>query len=626
MRAQLNRVNRTRLGHFVAALAALAALLIGTRAHAQFVDVTKSSGLQALRDAKPADLWLSGTHLLDLDGDGDLDFFFGSHGGFHGLPALNDGHGKFSPSTLAKAASTEIHLVHDLNEDGLPDASFTEDDGVTRWFQNASKAGAPAFMSTSNVKAYSRNGSVGDIDGDGNVDWICGGGYGYGMPEAAWLYFGDGKGGFRKEVQALEIPGNDRDTAWPIAADLDADGDLDLIIVWQGAGADTASRPRVYRNDGPAAGKVTLTLATEAMGFSETPGLWILGVGDLDQDGDTDVIARDKALFAYVNDGRGHFTKKAGIVTGEGLKGNDLALAATTDLDNDGVVDLVVGGFSSLWLLRGQGAGSFTVMNGPWGVTGTDGNGSRVSFAFGDIDGDGDLDLVGPRTWPPKMQFNVYRNDLPAKNWLNVRPVGNAGHRGAMGALISVYEAGTDHLLWFEEVAHYSYQIMQNQYAHAESERHFGLGARTSVDVSVLFRPSNKLVTKKGVPANSTVRLTEDGAGTVVTPDKPAPTDAGTAPSSDAGPKDAGTSPPEAGAAGTSGAGGTSGAAGTNAGGAGTTGAAGATSGGAAGTSPEPRETSGGGCSLAGAIDRTALSTLLALLALGARARRRSRL
>ena len=66
-------------------------------------------------------------------------------------------------------------MVREPAEDGRPDATFTEDDGVTRWFLNTSKTGAPAFASTPHVKTYSRNGSIGDIDGDGNADWICGG-------------------------------------------------------------------------------------------------------------------------------------------------------------------------------------------------------------------------------------------------------------------------------------------------------------------------------------------------------------------------------------------------------------------------------------------------------------------
>jgi len=99
-----------------------------------------------------------------------------------------------------------------------------------------------------------------------------------------------------------------------------------------------------------------------------------------------------------------------------------------------------------------------------------------------------------------------------------VRPVGLPGNRGAAGAKVRVFEAGTGKLLWYEEVIIRAKQVQQSYYALAETERHFGLGARTSVDVTVHFDPSNKLVRQNGVKANSTVRISEDGNGTIVTP------------------------------------------------------------------------------------------------------------
>lgn len=628
-----------RAAKFGAAAGALVGLLTGQQTRAQapaFVDVTQASGLQAARDLSPADIWLSGTHLIDFDGDGDLDFFYGSHGGFHGIYGVNDGHGHFTTATLPQAQSSEIHLISDLDENGLPDVTFTEDDGVTRWHLGTATPGMPAFKSTPWVKGYSRNGTMGDMDGDGNVDWICGGGQGgSGNPEALWIYFGDGKGSFRKDPQAIVIQNVDRDTTEPIAVDLDGDGDLDLSVKTNLLGTGGGLRTFIYRNDGAAGGKVTLTPAAEAMGLTESGGPAIIGYGDIDQDGDTDIIGRDSALLAFINDGHGRFTKKPGLVTGDQPK-SDLLIASMTDLDNDGVADLVVGGFMSLWLFRGTGGGAFVTMNGAWGVTGTDPNGSsRVSFAFGDVDGDGDLDLVGPRAAPPKMQYNVYRNDLPAKKWLNVRPIGHPGNKVAMGAAITVYEAGTDHVLWFEEIRHHGPQIMQNTYSQAETERHFGLGDRATVDVAVHFHPSNKVVTRKGVSANTTVKIAEDGSGTVVppavppsSPDAGVPRDAG----SDAG---AAPTPDPTGAAGTSGSGGVGGNSGGTSTGAAGTGAAGAAPApvsppplsGAAGTAPGERgnpAASGAGCActyggarpspLSAALPLTGLALAVALI------------
>src|SRR6185436_6279660 len=150
-----------------------------------------------------------------------------------------------------------------------------------------------------------------------------------------------------------------------------------------------------------------------------------------------------------------------------------------------------------------------------------------ASFAFGDFDGDGDLDLACYRSTQP-AQLNLYRNDLPRQSWLRVRAVGLPGNRGAMGSIIRVREPGTGKLLWSEELSSTAKQVQLNSYFFAETERDFGLGDRTAADVEVQFYPSNKLVERKGVPANTTVRLAEEGDGTIVMPpEPPPPADAG---------------------------------------------------------------------------------------------------
>src|SRR2546421_1702202 len=88
-----------------------------------FTDVTKESGVAALvaqQYDKYPKWWLSGLHLVDLDGDGKLDLFLSAHGTGGALAALNDGAGRFS---LAPGSypSSEIHLAYDADEDGKID-------------------------------------------------------------------------------------------------------------------------------------------------------------------------------------------------------------------------------------------------------------------------------------------------------------------------------------------------------------------------------------------------------------------------------------------------------------------------------------------------------------------------
>ena len=100
-------------------------------------------------------------------------------------------------------------------------------------------------------------------------------------------------------------------------------------------------------------------------------------------------------------------------------------------------------------------------------------------------------------------------NDVPNGNWVRIRPVGLAGNRGAGGAKIRLFDRGTHRLLWYEQVAIYNSQAAASYYGFAQTERHFGLGEREEVDVSVEFYPSGRTVWRKEVRANRVVVIRE---------------------------------------------------------------------------------------------------------------------
>ena len=88
---------RNRLLAPMAIALALLFTAAGARAAPTFTVVTAGSGVQALRDSKPMDWWLSGVTFVDLDHDGDLDLYLADHQGTNGLAAINDGKGNFTP-------------------------------------------------------------------------------------------------------------------------------------------------------------------------------------------------------------------------------------------------------------------------------------------------------------------------------------------------------------------------------------------------------------------------------------------------------------------------------------------------------------------------------------------------
>ena len=182
-----------------------------------------------------------------------------------------------------------------------------------------------------------------------------------------------------------------------------------------------------------------------------------------------------------------------------------------TDFDNDGIADILWNGRNFLWLFRGTGGGRFTYMNKTWGIEDKSAASVDDGLCFGDIDGDGDLDIIGyTGSLEGQRQVKVYRNDLPAQNWLRVRLSGAAGNRSAAGAKIRVTEHGpAEKLLWFEQVTILDSQSAHSYYSLVPTERHFGLGPRSEVNVSVEFYPSGKRV-KREANANSILVVSED--------------------------------------------------------------------------------------------------------------------
>jgi len=489
---------------------------------AGFTDVTAESGVADIVKKHYENVpkwWLSGMTLVDLDGDGDLDLHIAGHG-FPAGAGMNDGKGHFTyvdpklsiPRGVGQDQDIpypggEIRIVYDFNEDGKVDLMAAYGDGAAALYFNDCKPGDPPVWNFKRNRAFdffSRAMAMADLNRDGQVDYLDD----TGRDTRIRICLGKRDGTF--ERQQL-IPGGLKESG-AIPVDIDGDGDLDLLVTQRGY--NTPMR-KMLSNDG----KMNFTDVTAQAGLDPNGGS-IHGAGDLDQDGDLDLLCVEgNEIVIYLNDGKGHFTRKPDAISG--LTARPAAAtwggAIVTDFDNDGIADFLVGGKHFRLLFRGVGGGRFVEANSLWSVP----SASTImeELCFGDIDNDGDLDLVsaGPPPAGRERGVMVLRNDLPKKHWVRVRPVGLKGNRSAGGSKIRIYEPGgmanPKKLIWFEQVAIWGRESFHSYYTAAQTERHFGLGDRTGVDVSVEFYPSGKKVEKKNVRADTVVEIREDGTG-----------------------------------------------------------------------------------------------------------------
>ena len=252
-------------------------------------------------------------------------------------------------------------------------------------------------------------------------------------------------------------------------------------------------------------------------------------MGDVDQDGDTDLITFDNGTFPlviYANDGKGVFTRKAGAITapatGKAIYGN-IGLATVTDIDNDGVADILAEGLQFFHVLRGTGDGNFELANQNWGNIVNTGNLPDSGFAFGES--------TATAIWTSSAtRLRVVRptaerlSQRSSQAELGEGPAGRPARQSRRSGCKDQRVRGRDdQVLWFDEVIIRAKQVQQNYYSFADTERHFGLGLARERRRHGAFYPSNKEVKQSGVAANNTVRIGEDGMGMIVPPTQVTP-------------------------------------------------------------------------------------------------------
>jgi hypothetical protein len=298
--------------------------------------------------------------------------------------------------------------------------------------------------------------------------------------------------------------------------DFDDDGWTDLYV------ANDSNPATLYRN----ARNGTFTDVAGAAGCAYSQdgkpqaGMGV-GVGDFDRNGTMDVF---KTNFAgdtstlYANTGQG-FCEDRTFAAGIGVNTRWLGWGTSfVDLDNDGWLDLfLVNGhvYPEVWQLpteaaykqrkvvyRNQGNGRFADVSQALGPPVTDPKAGRGA-AFGDVDNDGDVDVVVNNVHDTPDLFRA-RAD-PASHWVLLALQGTKSNRSAIGARVRLEAGGATQ--WQEVRGGGSY-MSQN-----DLRVHFGLAAATRVDRVEVRWPNGSVEEWRDLPADRIHKLVE-GSGT----------------------------------------------------------------------------------------------------------------
>ena len=472
----------------------------------KFEDVTEKAGVGDKGEA--AGIWKQGVTFVDVNNDGLPDIYICRFNAPN-LLYINQGDGTFKEEAAARGLAIKDGAVMaafcDYDGDGWLDVfivtnvlDYKQSSGrPDRLFHNNGNGTFTEVTAAAGISSSPDQGHAAiwwDYDNDGRPDLYVANDFG--PPD--FLYHNNGDGTFTDQISA-QLPHTPNSSMGADLGDLNNDGRIDLLV------ADmeptnhekdqrTLAAARALRFTPPDDPLVALQVprnalylntgtsrsleAAELTGLGSSDWTWSVRCEDLDCDGRLDVIFLNGMVRelhnldlhnrVYLTDGAEEYSRM--IKASPPLLEHNLAFRNLGDL-------------------------KFENVSAAWGL---DAMGVSFGAALGDLDGDGDLDLIYSNY---QSGVTVLRNDADTGHRVVMHLRGTASNRFGVGATVRIETTAG--------VQVRQLVLARGYLSSSEPIIHFGLGELDHIDRTTITWPSGRVQTLTNLAADRNYTITE---------------------------------------------------------------------------------------------------------------------